>query len=554
MVEKIPVIDLFAGAGGLSEGFAMFKPPGCNYYPFKIMLSVDMAECACRTLELRSFYHQFLGRAVPIEYYQYIQEAGHRRRAIESEIARVRLFSKYPYEGNVARNEVRKARLGDPEDDRVTYTRIRSILREHQGRFWVLMGGPPCQAYSLIGRGRRQAASDGRSEYEKDERLFLYREYQRVIREFRPPVFIMENVEGITSSRVGGDNIFERMLTGLRNPSIIHTKGNDTLRNSLDEQNDKRFEYVVYSLTTQIDNPDHLKPEDFIVRSEDYGIPQARHRIILLGVRSDINIRPQTLQKHDATVPTSSVLSDLPPIRSMLSGKGNVQGDWHDAIHAICSDKRFNHLCFPEHITLDRRISIEKEIMHVVNRGSKGLGIGSEFLWCRSIPEYRPDWYHDPDLGGVCNHSARAHMPMDIYRYLYASCFAKVCGYSPTLRDFPEWLWPEHKSAKCCCDNKMSYRKGIAFKDRFHVRVADKPANTITSHMAKDGHYNIHYEPSQCRSLTVREAARLQTFPDNYFFEGSRTEQYRQVGNAVPPLLAYQIANVVYAIYSRLVE
>ncbi len=127
-------------------------------------------------------------------------------------------------------------------------------------------------------------------------------------------------------------------------------------------------------------------------------------------------------------------------------------------------------------------------------------------------------------------------MPSDLKRYVFASIFARTHKRSPKGHlDFGlPGLAPEHKN----------WESG-KFSDRFRVQLENYPSTTVTSHISKDGHYFIHYDPFQCRSLTVREAARLQTFPDNYFFEGNRTQQFHQVGNAVPPLLASKIAAVV---------
>ena len=145
---------------------------------------------------------------------------------------------------------------------------------------------------------------------------------------------------------------------------------------------------------------------------------------------------------------------------------------------------------------------------------------------------------YDDRLEVLTAHEARSHMASDLRRYLYASTFAEKTGRSPKLADFPTSLLPDHK-------NVEEGRTGKMFSDRFRVQLAGHVSTTITSHISKDGHYFIHYDPAQCRSLTVREAARLQTFPDNYFFAGPRTEQYHQVGNAVPPQLARQIADIV---------
>ena len=167
--------------------------------------------------------------------------------------------------------------------------------------------------------------------------------------------------------------------------------------------------------------------------------------------------------------------------------------------------------------------------------------IGSEY---RSyslplIPVNHPmaDWYSDPLLTGITHHQSRSHLTQDLKRYLFAALYTQKNHTFPKLRDykaFDEELLPDH-------DNVDSGK----FTDRFRVQLPDIPATTVTSHISKDGHYFIHYDHLQCRSFSVREAARVQTFPDNYFFCGSRTEQFHQVGNAVPPYLAYQIAEIV---------
>ena len=146
------------------------------------------------------------------------------------------------------------------------------------------------------------------------------------------------------------------------------------------------------------------------------------------------------------------------------------------------------------------------------------------------------EWVRRAAPRQVVQHEARGHMGWDIARYAYASKHAEEFGISPRLRHYPEALLPNHKNAR---------DKNVPFADRFRVQTWDDPSTTVVSHISKDGHYYIHPDPSQARSLTVREAARLQSFPDNYFFAGNRTEQYHQVGNAVPPFLARQIGQVV---------
>jgi DNA (cytosine-5)-methyltransferase 1 len=268
-----------------------------------------------------------------------------------------------------------------------------------------------------------------------------------------------------------------------------------------------------------------------MVHAEKHGVPQARHRFIVVGVREDIEAIPELLSQQPA-VSMWDAVEDLPALRSRLSRNDSAE-TWAEEIakmtDIIASSNGF--------VSSELRTTLLKATASV----RKGLPAGGHFMAVAANPQWKRRWFFDSKLRGVLNHCSRSHIPSDLWRYLYASVFAGVYDRSPKLREFPKILWPAHKNLEGVSDQEE-----LAFDDRFRVQVKTRPATTVTSHISKDGHYFIHPDPRQCRTLTVREAARLQTFPDNYVFLGPRTQQYQQVGNAVPPLLALQIAGIVH--------
>lgn len=448
---------------------------------------------------------------MPDDYYKYLKGQG--------KIDRDKLFKAYPKQSSAAFEETLGGprALGVKQDDAFIYDKLQTFAKKPGPK--IVIGGPPCQAYSLVGRARNKGIKGYRAE--KDNRHFLYEEYLRVLWVLKPEIFVMENVKGILSAKIKDQPVFPTILKDLTHPG-----------KALKKRGGK--EYKIYSLAH--DNQSELfTNSNYILRAEDYGIPQARHRVILLGIRIDIDVEPSPLKRTKTHRTTHSVLADITPIRSGLSKSTDTPENWHKIVKQVI--KQVTKPPGP----LKLKIASQREI---IDRSSKLKSRGERFN--RTTIKFKgdktiADWYLDKKLKGFVNHESRGHIADDLARYFFCALFSQQNdGASPRAKDFPASLAPKH----------ANWNSG-KFVDRFKVQSSNKPSSTITSHISKDGHYFIHPDPSQCRSLTVREAARLQTFPDNYYFEGTRTQQYVQVGNAVPPLLAYQIASIVYDVLKR---
>lgn len=415
-------LDLFAGAGGLSEGFIR-----AGYEP---VAHVEMDVAACYSLKTRVAYH-WLKRNEKLNIYN---------RYLKGEITRNEFYEEIPKSvlDSVLNYEISEETLP------VIFAKIDAILGEK--KLDLIVGGPPCQAYSLVGRSRSENKMVG------DKRNYLYKLYAEFLKHYQPEYFVFENVVGLLSAK---DEDGSLHLENMR----------------------KLFKAYGYST------------EFRTLNASDYGVLQNRKRIILIGKRGEHEGFYPEIPVIANTYKAGELFCDLPSIKA---GEGMVTP--------------------------------------VATNPYSG-----KYLYNSGIKEY--------DQEPVTFHQARPHTEQDleIYRIVVETWNKKNERIAYT--DLPERL-RTHNNTKC-------------FLDRFKVVAGNLPyTQTVVAHICRDGHYYIHPDIKQNRSLTPREAARIQTFPDNYYFESvtgkpSRTLAYKQIGNAVPVCLAHSVAK---ALLDRFVE
>ncbi len=398
-------IDLFSGAGGLSEGFikAGFKP----------IAHVEIDNHACNTLETRLVYHKLKSENNLDHYYDYLNGKTSRENFIST------------FGDKLLSDSVMNIGIGGFNNDFI-FNKIDKLADNNE--IDLIIGGPPCQAYSLVGRARD---SKGMKD---DPRNHLYKEYAKFLTNYRPKAFVFENVLGLISAEKG---LYFRNMQ-------------------------EHFRSIGYELDYKVQH------------SEDFGVLQKRRRIILIGWRKNLDFKYPDFNKIIHSFRVKDILSDLKHLKP--GEQNNITNYNTDATEYL---NRF-----------ELRNGVDFVSQHIV----------------------RP-------------HNSR---DLEIYKIAVEKWQKKERLKYP---DLPEEL-KTHKNEK-------------SFLDRYKVVDANGFSHTMVAHIAKDGHHYIYPDTKQVRSLSVREAARIQSFPDDFFFEGGRSAAFRQIGNAVPPLMAEKIANAI---------
>ena len=405
-MNKLNYIDLFSGAGGLSEGFIRE-----GFHP---VAHVEMSKEACDTLKTRLAYHHLSQTKKQKIYFSYLQ----------IEILREELWKIIPIDiiDSVINDEI----SGKTIDN--IFKKIDEKLDSK--KIDLIIGGPPCQAYSLIGRSRDPNRMQG------DKRNFLFRYYAEFLDRYKPKYFVFENVLG------------------------LQTAGN------------KKYLNEMIQLFSDIGYSTDLK----VLNAEEYGVLQRRRRVIIIGHRSK---------------------------------------------------KKFS---FPELETIPNNYQIKRDLFYDLPKLKPGEEL-QVAKYTMPINEYLKSAEIRNGVDYVTQHITRQHNEIDLEIYSIA---------------IYKWL---HRRERLKYDELptrlQTHNKTNIFLDRFKVVDPTGHSHTVVAHIAKDGHYYIYPDQKQVRSISVREAARIQSFPDDFFFEGGRTAAFKQIGNAVPPLMAVAIANKI---------
>ncbi len=381
-------VDLFAGCGGLSEGFYREN--------FKALAHVEINKTACDTLKSR------------MKFYGYSN-----------------------FDDEVLNVDITYSKINDLIDNAVKGREVDLIV-----------GGPPCQAYSSLGRAQDDNAM------KDDPRNYLFESYIHVLHHLNPKIFVFENVTGLLSAKINGHKIVNTIL----------------------EKLGEKY--------TLIDNP-----KDMVLNSADYGVPQIRKRIIIVGVRKDLPFNANEI--YSSIIKTHSDLK---------SSEDNVEK--YVTVKEAIADLPFLKSGEGADVTEFRSKGNNSFLDGIINKKSNVLR----------------------------HHISRNLNSLDVERYSEMS--KNHWTFTELLMNRPDLQHPKQR----------------VFNNSYCVQFWDKPARTIIAHLYKDGNQFIHPDFKQGRSITPREAARLQSFPDDFIFEGSRTEIYKQIGNAVPVLFAQAIA------------
>lgn len=411
-MKKLNYIDLFAGAGGLSEGFIRAG--------FNAIAHVEMNKDACDTLRTRAAYHWLNENNKKNIYIDYL---------LSEEKSKEKLWSKVPKNliNSVINKEISENTLEE------IFERIDSELKGRNVD--LIIGGPPCQAYSVAGRARDPHGM------RKDPRNFLYKYYVEFLKKYQPKMFVFENVPGILTAK-NGDHL-ENIFRAVRKAG--------------------------YELSLPTNKNRYLNAKDF-------GVLQDRKRVIIIGWKTELGLEYPDFEiyKNNYQV-LKDLFSDLVPLRN---GEGTL---------------------------------------NAVN-------------YAKSSTEYLEQAKIRNGLDFVTQHIARPNNENDLEIYRIA---------------VDEWNNGKRLNYANLPPRLIRHNNVKSFTNRFQVVNGEGISHTVVAHIAMDGHYYIHPDKNQNRSITVREAARIQSFPDDYFFEGSRTAVFKQIGNAVPPLMAEKIAEKI---------